>query len=181
MTIRNSAFRAGIRSPTSVARFRVEDREHDVIGDFTGVHQQPSSAPAGTITVFIVEDNSLAREALLAALGGRPADVRVICSPGDGSNVLAQPGPSGIRLEAVHEQDGERKPDTAGMPEDVRMTPREREVVNLIGSGLSNKEIAHRLNVASYTVKSHVRNVMVKLALHTRLQIAAHAHHERAT
>jgi DNA-binding NarL/FixJ family response regulator len=156
----------------------VEDRERDVIGDFTGTHQQPSSAPGGTITVFIVEDNSLVREALLAALGGRPADLRVICSPGDGSNVLAQPGPSGIQLEAVHEQDGERKP-AAGMPEDVRMTPREREVVNLIGAGLSNKEIAHRLNVASYTVKSHVRNVMVKLALHTRLQIAAHAHHER--
>jgi DNA-binding CsgD family transcriptional regulator len=158
----------------------VEDRERDVIGDFTGVHQQPSSAPGGTITVFIVENSSLAREALLAALGGRPADVRVICSP-DGSNVLAQPGPSGIPLEEVHEQDGEGKPDTAGVPEDVRMTPREREVVNLIGAGLSNKEIAHRLNVASYTVKSHVRNVMVKLALHTRLQIAAHAHHERAT
>src|ERR1035437_4495717 len=181
MTIRNSAFRAGIRSPASVARFRVEDRERDVIGDLTGVHQQPSSAPGGTITVFIVEDNSLAREALLAALGGRPADVRVICSPWDGSNVLAQPGPSGIRLGAVHEQDGERKPDTASMPEDVRMTPREREVVKFIGVGLSNKEIAPRLNVASYTVKSHVRNVMVKLALHTRLQIAAHAHHERAT
>ena len=180
MTVRNSAFRAGIRSPTSVARFRVADPEPDVISDFSGLHQQPSSAPGGTITVFIVEDNSLAREALLAALGGRPADVRVICSPGDGSNVLAQPGPSGIRLGAGHEQDGERKPDTAGVPEDVRMTPREREVVNLIGVGLSNKEIAHRLNVASYTVKSHVRNVMVKLALHTRLQIAAHAHQERA-
>ena len=180
MTVRNSAFRAGIRSPTSVARFRVEDRERDVVGDSTGMHQQPSSAPGGAITVFIIEDNSLAREALLAALGGRPADVRVICSPEGGSNVLARPEPSAVRLAAVHEQDGERKPDAAGMPEDVRMTPREREVVNLIGAGLSNKEIAHRLNVASYTVKSHVRNVMVKLALHTRLQIAAHAHHERA-
>src|ERR1035437_4234695 len=125
MTIRNSAFRAGIRSPASVARFRVEDRERDVIGDLTGVHQQPSSAPGGTITVFIVEDNSLAREALLAALGGRPADVRVICSPGDGSNVLAQPGPSGIRLEAGPRQDGDGKPRTARVPEDVGITPRD--------------------------------------------------------
>ena len=58
----------------------------------------------------------------------------------------------------------------------VRMTPREREVIGLIGEGLSNKEIAGRLNIATYTVKSHVRNVMEKLALHTRLQIAAFYH-----
>ena len=64
----------------------------------------------------------------------------------------------------------------AGALESVRMTPREREVINLIGEGLSNKEIAERLEIATHTVKSHVRNVMEKLALHTRLQIAAYAH-----
>jgi len=61
---------------------------------------------------------------------------------------------------------------------DVRMTRREREVIDLIGEGLSNKEIAQRLNIATHTVKSHVRNVMEKLALHTRLQIAAYSHRE---
>ena len=60
----------------------------------------------------------------------------------------------------------------------VRMTPREREVIDLIAEGLSNKEIATRLNIATDTVKSHVRNVMEKLMLHTRLQIAAYAHRE---
>ncbi len=64
--------------------------------------------------------------------------------------------------------------------ESVRMTSREREVIDLIGEGLSNKEIALRLNIATHTVKSHVRNVMEKLALHTRLQIAAFAHKEAA-
>jgi DNA-binding NarL/FixJ family response regulator len=62
--------------------------------------------------------------------------------------------------------------------DEVRMTPREREVIDLIGEGLSNKEIAQRLNIATHTVKSHVRNVMEKLALHTRLQIAAYSHRE---
>jgi two-component system nitrate/nitrite response regulator NarL len=60
--------------------------------------------------------------------------------------------------------------------ESVRMTHREREVIALIAVGLSNKEIAQRLNIATDTVKSHVRNVMEKLALHSRLQIAAYAH-----
>jgi DNA-binding NarL/FixJ family response regulator len=60
--------------------------------------------------------------------------------------------------------------------EDVKMTLREREVIALIAVGLSNKEIALRLNIATDTVKSHVRNVMDKLALRSRLQIAAYAH-----
>lgn len=66
----------------------------------------------------------------------------------------------------------------ARVVEEVRMTRREREVVDLIGAGLSNKELAQRLNIATHTVKSHVRNVMEKLALHTRLQIAAYSHRE---
>ncbi len=63
--------------------------------------------------------------------------------------------------------------------EDERITSRELQVIECIGEGLSNKEIARRLNIATHTVKSHVRNVMEKLALHTRLQIAAHFRRER--
>ncbi|HUX33397.1 MAG TPA: response regulator transcription factor [Gemmatimonadaceae bacterium] len=62
--------------------------------------------------------------------------------------------------------------------ESVRMTQREREVIGLIAAGMSNTEIAQRLNIATHTVKSHVRNIMDKLALHTRLQIAAFAHEQ---
>jgi DNA-binding NarL/FixJ family response regulator len=61
----------------------------------------------------------------------------------------------------------------------VRMTNREREVVELIADGLSNKEIALRLNLATDTVKSHVHNILEKLALHTRLEIASYAHADR--
>ena len=70
---------------------------------------------------------------------------------------------------------------TRGRPrmlDSVRMTPREREVINLIAEGLSNKGIAQRLHIATHTVKSHVRNIMEKLTLHTRLQLAAFAHKE---
>jgi DNA-binding NarL/FixJ family response regulator len=64
--------------------------------------------------------------------------------------------------------------------EAVHMTPREREVISLIADGRSNKEIADELGIAADTVKSHVRNIMEKLALHTRLQIAAYAHQQYA-
>ncbi len=58
----------------------------------------------------------------------------------------------------------------------VRMTNREREVVELIAEGLSNKQIAGRLHLAVDTVKSHVHNILEKLALHTRLEIASFCH-----
>lgn len=60
----------------------------------------------------------------------------------------------------------------------AKMTKREREIIALIADGLSNKEIAQRLNIATYTVKSHVHNILEKLALHSRLQIAKHTHDE---
>ncbi len=71
-----------------------------------------------------------------------------------------------------------RPPDA--VPGSVRMTAREQEVIQLIAAGLGNKEIAARLNIATHTVKTHVRNVMEKLTLHTRLQIAAFALSQRA-
>ena len=60
--------------------------------------------------------------------------------------------------------------------ESVQMTKREREVIELISDGCSNKEIAEKLNLSTYTVKSHVHNILEKLTLNTRLQIAKHAH-----
>ena len=60
-----------------------------------------------------------------------------------------------------------------------RITPREREVMALIADGLRTKEIAKQLRVASFTVRAHVRNIMEKLGMHTRLQIAAHFYRER--
>ena len=60
--------------------------------------------------------------------------------------------------------------------EAVRLTNRERQVVDLLGEGLSNKEIATRLHIAVHTVKSHVHNVLEKLALRSRLEVAAFSH-----
>lgn len=58
----------------------------------------------------------------------------------------------------------------------IRMTKREREIIGLLSDGLSNKEMGRRLHIATYTVKSHVHNIMEKLALHTRLEVANYAY-----
>ena len=60
----------------------------------------------------------------------------------------------------------------------VRLTSRERQVIDLLGEGRSNKEIATRLHIAVHTVKSHVHNVLEKLALRSRLEVAAFTHAE---
>lgn len=57
-----------------------------------------------------------------------------------------------------------------------KMTKREREVVQLIAQGKSNKEIGKLLHLSPFTVKSHVHNLLEKMALRTRLQISNFAH-----
>lgn len=64
----------------------------------------------------------------------------------------------------------------SSIKESVHMTKREKQVIELIADGSTNKEIAQKLNLSTYTVKSHVHNILEKLALNTRVQIAKHAH-----
>ena len=53
-----------------------------------------------------------------------------------------------------------------------RITPRERQIVQLLSAGASNKEIAKRLNVTERTVKAHLTAVFKKLGISGRLQLA---------
>lgn len=63
----------------------------------------------------------------------------------------------------------------------VRMTKREKDVVALIAEGFTNKEIAQKLGLSTYTVKSHVHNILEKLSLSTRVQIARTVHIQDST
>ncbi len=72
-----------------------------------------------------------------------------------------------------------REPGAAPIPESPpaqAMTRRERDVLRLIAEGRSNREIAQRLCITVNTVKGHVHSLLHKLALHTRLEMAAFAH-----
>lgn len=55
---------------------------------------------------------------------------------------------------------------------DTDFTEREREVTELIASGLTNAEIGRRIFVSESTAKFHVRNVMRKLGVHSRAEVA---------
>ena len=99
--------------------------------------------------------------------------IKTVRSVAEGADVIP-PALTKTLLSHIVDQAVQRS--TAAVLEAVQMTKREREITSLIAEGLANKEIAQRLNIATYTVKSHVHNILEKLALHSRLQIAAHAH-----
>jgi len=50
------------------------------------------------------------------------------------------------------------------------LTPRELEVLKLVARGMSNKEVADHLFISENTVKNHVRNILEKLQIHSRME-----------
>lgn len=65
---------------------------------------------------------------------------------------------------------GERLAENAGTDE---LTPRERDVLELLANGHSNEEISRRLEIAHQTVKNHVKGILRKLGAHDRTQAVA--------
>ncbi|MBV9323172.1 MAG: helix-turn-helix transcriptional regulator [Chloroflexi bacterium] len=107
--------------------------------------------PEGHIRVFADERDPMAtvlRQALSRGIRRRYVGVLLsACAPGGGA-----PGAGAAVL-----------------------TAREREVLHLLGLGLSNKEIAERLVLSEGTAKSHVHNLISKLGVESRTQVIARA------
>jgi two-component system NarL family response regulator len=64
------------------------------------------------------------------------------------------------------------RPATVGAP---RLTERELEVLSRVAEGMSNREIADVLEISENTVKNHVRNILEKLHLHSRMEAVLYA------
>lgn len=64
---------------------------------------------------------------------------------------------------------------------ELPLTSREQDVFQLLARGASNRQIAETLMITENTVKTHVRNILEKLELHSRSEVAAYARRLRST
>ena len=129
------------------------------------------------LTTF--EADSYVYDALRAGASGfvvkdtEPADliqaVRVVAA----GEALLSPS---VTRRLIADIAAQARPGGAGDYRVDRLTDREREVLTLIGHGMSNGEIAGSLFLSPLTAKTHVRNIMTKLAARDRVQLVVIAY-----
>lgn len=132
-----------------------------IVMDLVPAHEDLAQYVNAGVAGFILKDATL--EDLLGTIRS-VAEGEKVLPPEMTSSLFSQIAEAAVRRSFAPGKEG------------TGLTPREREVVELIGDGLSNKAIAKATGISPHTVKSHVRNIMDKLALHTRLEIAAFLH-----
>jgi DNA-binding CsgD family transcriptional regulator len=76
--------------------------------------------------------------------------------------------PSAAAVAVVLQRNGAASWSAAGVSDSFHLTEREREVVELLIQGLTNKEIAGRMSISPNTVRAFIRMVMGKLGVSTR-------------
>ena len=62
------------------------------------------------------------------------------------------------------------------VPDRPPLTCRERQILELIATGLQNKEVARELHISSVTVRNHVQNILAKLDVHSKLEAVSLAY-----
>ncbi|WP_051448340.1 response regulator transcription factor [Bradyrhizobium sp. WSM1417] len=83
--------------------------------------------------------------------------------------------PEGSQSPVEHESDSVKLEKVLGL-----LTQRERQIVQLVSDGLSNKEIARQLNLSLGTIKVHLHNIFQKLAINNRTMLATLAVSQRS-
>ena len=97
--------------------------------------------------------------------------VRVVA---DGQSLIS---PS-MAVKLIDEFKQMSKPEREHVP-GLRLTERELEVLRLVAKGMNNREIAKQLFISENTVKNHVRNILEKLQLHSRMEAVMYAVKEK--
>ena len=110
-----------------------------------------------------------ARGYLVKGAGGEEI-VRAVVAVASGDAVYG--GPVARRIVAFFAGEGDQSPSVRAFPD---LTPREREILDLLAIGCRNHEIARRLTMSDKTVRNHVSQVLLKLHVPDRTAAALRA------
>jgi two-component system, NarL family, nitrate/nitrite response regulator NarL len=145
-------------------------------GSIAGLRQIVASAPASRVVAFgVAESEAEIVECAEAGVVGyvpREASLDELIAVVEAvmrDELVCSPRLAGTLLRRVGVLARER----TDRSDEIRLTSRETQVVGLIGEGLSNKEIAVRLQIELATVKNHVHHVLDKLGVKRRAEAAA--------
>ncbi|MDQ6935873.1 MAG: response regulator transcription factor [Actinomycetota bacterium] len=136
---------------TRIIMLTVSDEENDL-------YEAVKSGASG----YLLKDSSIDEVAQA---------VRVVA---DGQSLIS---PS-MAVKLIAEFKQMSRPDRDRIPT-PRLTDRELEVLRLVATGVNNREVAKRLFISENTVKNHVRNILEKLQLHSRMEAVMYAVREK--
>ena len=160
------------------------ETEPDAIGTLTQIR---ASAPTSKIVLLCgLEDQDRVREAFAAGVDGillkvQPppvvlAVIEALYTPAPSKAHVAREG-VGLGTSIKTRVDG--TPHPPAWPD--ALTEREREIIRLVGQGLSNKDIAYKLSISDSTVRHHMTNIFDKVGVPNRQKLLLHAHHVRSS
>lgn len=177
---------------------QLQARGMEIVGSFASIESATESAPEEAPDAILIDagevapddlleslqETGLARETPTVVLGAPPAEsVSRLLRNGIRGILSAESEPQilGLALEAVAEgllvldpreaaslavARGRETPTELPEP----LTPREKEVLQLLAAGVGNKEIAARLHISDHTAKFHVASILGKLGASTRTE-----------
>lgn len=144
--------------------------EHDGVEAMRELRRRLPASRVIVLTSFLDEDRLL--PAMRAGAAGyllknvEPSELARAIRAADRGEAIIDPSAAARLIHAFAGGAGARG------PEDERLTRREREVLELIAGGRSNKRIAFELGISEKTVKTHVGHVLAKLGVSDRTQAA---------
>lgn len=162
------------------------ETEQDVVGIISQIKE---SAPKSKIVVLSgFEDTDRAREAFECGVDGvilktQPpavmhAAIDALYSPTNNHTAVTRHDLVGD-LRATVQQDIDLNAQPFVWPDGL--TERQREIIRLVGHGLSNKDIADRLCISDSTVRHHLTSIFDKLGVPNRQKLLIHTHYFRSS
>ncbi|MCW7990691.1 hypothetical protein XF35_36900 [Streptomyces platensis subsp. clarensis] len=152
------------------------DDDHSGAGSDDGAGRAVSVPRKEPIRVLVVDDHALFRRGLEIVLA-QEEDIQVVGEAGDGAEAVDKAAdllPDIVLMDV-------RMPKRGGIEActSIKEVAPSAKIIMLTITGMNNRDIAKELFISENTVKNHVRNILEKLQLHSRMEAVVYAMREK--